>query len=262
MSSKPLPQGPRDGDIFVVPLRAGGFGAARVINTQDGYTFLIANRFWESKPSAGDVEKFSVMDLPFGQRPIPGSDDVFKGWFEGRFPEEFEIIASTPLTQRERALARPEGTMVFQNAYHFAETLSDQWRWLHERAAFMEELSESESAYEEQRNARLEGLSLQKMLEEDPFPDWSGIWPEDAVNEARRIFRVATEKLLKLEKGSTRRKRMAVLKKVTDEFNRLDDETGCIESVERDQIVERIEELAMLVGLNNEDECLTGHRTW
>jgi len=130
------------------------------------------------------------------------------------------------------------------------------------RVLFLEALTESASAYEERRNARFEGLSLQKILDEDPFPEWSGTRPEDAVNEARRIFRVATEKLLELEKGSSRRKRRAVLKKVTDEFNRLYNETGCIESVERDQIVERIEELALLVGLNNEDECLTGHRTW
>jgi len=52
------------------------------------------------------------------------------------------------------------------------------------------------------------------------------------------------------------------LKRVVSELNALDDKEGCIETVEREQIVARIEALAALVGVSNEDEKLTGHRNW
>ena len=52
------------------------------------------------------------------------------------------------------------------------------------------------------------------------------------------------------------------MKRVVSELNALDDKEGCIETVEREQIVARIEALAALVGVSNEDEKLTGHRNW
>ena len=53
-----------------------------------------------------------------------------------------------------------------------------------------------------------------------------------------------------------------VLKRIVSELNALDDKEGCIETVEREQIVARIEALAGLVGISNEGEMLTGHRDW
>ena len=54
----------------------------------------------------------------------------------------------------------------------------------------------------------------------------------------------------------------AVLEKIVDDLNELDDPIGFVETVEREELVLRIEELASLVGLDNQTEKLTSHRDW
>jgi hypothetical protein len=82
------------------------------------------------------------------------------------------------------------------------------------------------------------------------------------VREARRIFRAATADLIALGARAPKAKRAAILKRIVTELNELYDREGCIETVEAGQLVHRIEELAALVGLDNADERLTGHRDW
>ena len=105
-------------------------------------------------------------------------------------------------------------------------------------------------------------LTLPKMLREPVFASWSGRWSPRVVREARRIFRGATRELIALQEEGTKRQRTAVLRRIVSELNALDDKEGCIETVEREQIVSRIEALAALVGISNDDEKLTGHRDW
>lgn len=104
-------------------------------------------------------------------------------------------------------------------------------------------------------------MTLTKMLRVPLFRRGSAHGAARVVREAQRIFRDATKELIGLESG-TNRERTKVLKRITTELNALDDANGFIETVEREQIVARIEELAALVGLSNRDEKLTGHRDW
>jgi hypothetical protein len=99
------------------------------------------------------------------------------------------------------------------------------------------------------------------MLREPLFSRGSARDAAHVVREAQRIFRTATKELIGLVSG-TRRERTKVLKRITTELNALDDQTGFIQTVEREQLVTRIEELAALVGISNQDEKLTGHRDW
>ena len=250
------------GDVFVVPLRVGKFGAAIVIEASVGFSFLVIDAFWDAQPGAGDLRELCEMPQPFGQKPLPGRADVFKGWFEGEVPPDFEVLERRALTSHQKSLRGAEGTMVFQNARHFARTLSDQWRWLHDRAGFMQELDERVARFESAREQRKANLSLESMLHETPFASWSGRWPDERLAEARRIFSDATAKLIALAERGTPTARSTALRKIVDAFNRLDNETGLVESVERDAIVERIDELATCVGLENARERLTRRRTW
>jgi hypothetical protein len=252
----------RVGDVFAVPLRVGGFGAAVVIEASGGFIFLVIDGFWNARPAAEDLGEPSLMPLPFGQRPLPGREGVFKGWFDGDVPSDFELVLNRPLTASEKMMRGAEGTMVFQNARHFARTLSDQWRFLNDHAAYRQEIERKAAAFEKSREQRRANLSLETMASETFFAGWSGRWPEEQLARARRIFTDATAKLSALQARGTPRKRSAVFLKIVEEFNRLDNETGLVESVERDAIVERIDELAALVGLDNASEKLTRRRTW
>lgn len=250
------------GDVFVVPLRVGKFGAAIVVTTNGGHSFLVIDGFWDTPPTAEDLRDFRQMPTPFGQPPFPGRAHVFKGWFDGEVPPDFEVVLKRPLSPEQESMSGAEGTMIFQSARDFARTLSDQWRWLHDHAAYRQELHQQAARVERARAERKANLSLESMLDETFFTSWSGRWPEDRLAEARQIFTDATAKLIALREKGTPRARTAALRKIVDAFNRLDDTTGLVESVERDVIIARITELATLVGLDNTNEKLSRRRTW
>ncbi|HEY6724927.1 MAG TPA: hypothetical protein VI197_12905 [Polyangiaceae bacterium] len=252
----------RLGDVFVVPLRVGKFGAAIVVHTNGGHSFLVIDGFWDAPPRAEELRDFRAMPPPFGETPFPGRAHVFKGWFDGDIPPNFQVVLSGPLTPEQESMSGYQGTMIFQSARDFARTLSDQWRWLHDHEAYMQELDQRSARVERAREARQKSLSLESMLNETFFASWADTWPEDRLAEARQIFTDATAKLIALRANGTPRKRAAELRKIVDAFNRLYDETGLVESVERDLIVDRITELASLVGLDNAGEKLTRRRTW
>jgi hypothetical protein len=250
------------GDLFVVPLRAGKFGAAIVIEASGGVSFLVIDGFWDARPGPEDFRELREMPSSFGQKPLPGNADVFKGWFEGEVPPDFEVIERRSLTSHQESLRGAEGTMIFQSARDFARTLSDQWRWLHDNAAYSQELEQHGARIASARAKRKANLSLESMLHETFFASWTGRWPEERLAEARGIFSDATAQLIALQERGTPRARSATLRKIVDAFNRLDNETGLVESVERDVIIARIAELASCVGLDNGGERLTRRRTW
>lgn len=250
------------GDVFVVPLRVGKFGAAIVIEASGGFSFLVVDGFWDARPGPEDFRELREMPSSFGQKPLPGNADVFKGWFDSEVPPDFEVVARRSLTSHQKSLRGAEGTMVFQNARDFARTLSDQWRWLHDHAAYRQELEQYAARVETARAQRKANLSLESMLHEAPFASWTGRWSDERLAEARRIFSDATAKLIALQERGTPRTRSTTLRKIVDAFNRLDNETGLVESVERDVIIARITELASCVGLDNARERLTRRRTW
>ncbi|HEU5076522.1 MAG TPA: hypothetical protein VFU02_20165 [Polyangiaceae bacterium] len=250
------------GDVFSVPLRAGKFGAAVVVDTSGGHTFLVIDGFWNTRPTADELREVREMPSPFGQPPLPGRAHVFKGWFDGEVPPDFEVVLRRPLTPQQESMSGAEGTMVFQCARDFARILSDQWRWLHDHVAYMKELEGHGARVARANEQRRANLSLESMLNETFFTSWAGRWPEDCLEEARRIFTAATARLIQLRDGGTPRSRAEALRKIVDHFNRLYNRTGLVESVERDSIITRIEELASCVGLDNAEEKLTRRRTW
>jgi hypothetical protein len=236
-----------------------------VIDTTGGATFVVLDTFWDAPPSPEQLAEPLLMPQPFGQHDDL-YEDVFKGWFSGELPADFAVRASVDLPPRVQRLADPSGTMVFQDAEHFRRTLHEQWRWLHDRPALEAEWAARAAKHEEQERERArkrrETVTLPRMLRERPFSSWSERWPASAVREARRIFRAATSDLIALGARSPKAKRTEILRRIVTELNALYDSEGCIETVEREELVHRIEELAALVGLDNADERLTGHRDW
>lgn len=135
-------------------------------------------------------------------------------------------------------------------------------RWKHDRAALEAEYADRQARRDQAEANRRATLTLPKLLRERMFASWGDRWPRRVVTEARRIFRTATKELIALEAGASKRERTGILRRITSELNALDDREGCIETVEREELVARIEELARLVGETNKNERLTGHRDW
>ena len=193
---------------------------------------------------------------------LPGREDVAKGCFVGPVPEDFAVVGRRALSPAEQVLTRSEGTTIFQNAEHVRAFLYEHWRSLHDRDALQAERALASATYEKRKAERRQARTLPRMLRERPLAHWSEHWPTRVVREAHRIFRDATRDLLELGDGGGKRARVAVLKRIVTELNALDDTEGCIETSEREELVARIEALAALVGVTNDDEALTGHRDW
>lgn len=246
-----------------VPLPNGQFGAALVIESGDSQILLVLDGFWDHLPTQGEVADAGLMPhLPRGFKQTL-YEDVFKGWFEGVAAIDFTPILHRDLTPYESSLAEPRGTMVFQSPEHFRQHLFERWRWIFDEEALIAEREQRRLRFEEGERWRRRNRPLSQMMRERPFAHWIEMWPRSVVNEAHRILRDATRQLIELQKA----KRSAedcerVLRSIVDRFNDLYERTGCIETQEAGEIVDRIEELAAKVGLDNEDESLTGHRDW
>lgn len=249
------------GATFVIPLENGQYAAARVLDNEGGVTFVVLDGFWGAVPTADEIAGRGLHPLPYGRTDPLLRDNVWKGWFEEELPESFRIVARAPLTAQERAMGY-EGTMVFQDPGRLAATLYAQWRWMFDRETLEQEWNRTAAAAEERSRARREGLTLEGMRDERPFSSWTARCGAEVVGRLQRIFRVAAEQLIAVGEGGDQESCAAVLEGVIDALNELDGSRGFIESVERDALVERIEELASLVGLDNRDERLTAHRDW
>lgn len=251
------------GDRVAVPIANGRFALIWILEADldRNVTFLVMDGFWDVLPDASIAaaarpSKASREDL------LPGYDDVWKGWFRGVVPADFAVVGRRAPSRREIGYAKNlSGTMVFGTAKRLRDELASSWRSKHDRPRVEAEWAAADAAREKREARRRKSMTLAKLLRQPLFKRGSARGASEAVREAHRIFRDATKELIGLASG-TKRERTKVLKRITTELNTLDDQMGFIETVEREQIVARIEELATLVGLSNRDEALTGHRDW
>jgi hypothetical protein len=252
-------------DLLAVPLPNGSYCVLWILEASlyDGkgyFWFLIMEGFHPAIPEQEQLATLRVAEAPGGV--LPGRENIWNACFFGDAPNDFAVVGQRTLPPKDHPLFAHQGTMVFQNGEHCRSTLFQQWRLIYDRPAVEAEWARADVERQKRAEERRRTLTLPMMLRERVFASWSEMCPPRAVREAHRIFRDATRELIALQEKGTKRQRTAVLKRIVNEFNALDDKEGCIETVEREQIVARIEALAALVGLSNEDEKLTGHRDW
>ncbi|HEY2366116.1 MAG TPA: hypothetical protein VGH87_07020 [Polyangiaceae bacterium] len=239
-----------EGDLVAVPLPNGVSALVWMIEISGrNHTFLVMDT--PTRPAKADSSR------------LPDEDDVWKGWFDGECPSDFVVVGHRALSARARGYASNySGTMVFGDPERLRAELHQAWRLVHDRPALEAEWAVADQARQKRKTARKSTLTLAKLSRERAFARWDEYLPRNVVREVRTIFRDAAKELRALEKCGTKRQRVAALRRIVTRLNAYDDDKGFIESVERDQIIARIEELAALVGLTNEREVLTRHRDW
>lgn len=253
------------GSLVVVPLPMGVCSVVWILEagTYEGggyFRFLIMDGYLPVLPAEKDLADLQVAASPGGV--LPGRENVWKGCFFGDIPADFIVVGTRTLPPPEHPVFAGEGAMVFQGGEGLRGELHRSWRLIHDRPALEAEWAKADAERERRAEERRRTRTLPQMLRERIFASWSSMWPPRVVKDARRIFRDATRDLIALQAKGTKRQRTEVLKRIVTELNALDDVEGCIETVEREEIVARIDTLAALVGLSNEDEDLTGHRDW
>jgi len=260
-----MQSGVEPGSLVVVPLPNGTYSVIWILEalTYEGsghFRFLIMEGFLPATPKKEDLPDLRLAEAPGGA--FPGRENVWKGCFFGDLPNDFTVVGKRTLPPKGHPLFAGEGTMVFQGGEDTRAQLYLAWRLIHDRPALEAEWARSDAERQKVTDERRRTRTLPRMLRERVFPSWAKTWPPRVVREGRRIFRDGTRDLIALQEKGTKRQRTAVLKRIVTELNALYDKEGCIETVEREEIVARIEALAALVGLSNEGETLTGHRDW
>jgi hypothetical protein len=253
------------GDLVAVPLPNGLFGVLWIVGVgtvgpKPYFKLIVLEGFFDTVPAPEQLARLGAAKSAGGT--LPGEEDIWKACFFSAPPRDFAVVGNRKLPPKSSAWLAAEGTMVFQDGEQCRAQIFLQWRLVHDRPALEAGWALADEARARRTDARARALTLPKMLRERPFASWAEHWPPLVVREARRIFRDATRELIALEAKGTKRQRTAVLKKIVTELNALDDTEGCIETVEREELVARIESLASLVGVSNDDEKLTGHRDW
>lgn len=257
------------GTVLGIPMPNGLFAAVWVLDLTEPFRmgrklvenlvgFIVLEGHWDAVPTQREV----LIAGPATLGPSHHATNEWKGCFFGPTPGDFVVVGTKPPTQEALALvAESSGTMVFQNAEHLRSELYSHWRLKHDRAAVEEEWRQAEVARKARDAERRAKMTLPEMLKEKPFGDWREQWGLSVVRKARGIFNEATQALIALN-GGTEQEKTAILKAITTQFNGLYDQTGCIETGEANEIVNRVEELATIVGVSNDGEALTGHRDW
>ena len=253
------------GVLVAVPLPNGLFGILWILGVGTSgpkpyFKLVVLDGFFEAVPAPKQLARLRAAKSAGGT--LPGQEDIWKACFFGEPPRDFTVVGARKLPPKTSAWLAAEGTMVFQDGEQCRAQIFLQWRLVHDRPALEAEWAHATEAHERRADERRRALTLPKMLRERPFESWTELWSPRVVREARRIFRDATRDLIALEAKGTKRQRTTVLKRIVTELNTLDDTEGCIETVEREELVARVESLAALVGLSNDDEKLTGHRDW
>jgi hypothetical protein len=246
------------GDVVSIRLPNGRYGALCVVHrpNDDARDFFVIDAFWEAKPS--DIDHLRPMGLPRGERARPGQESVWRGSFSGRVPDDFVVVRRVELPASVRRAAVPRDTNIDGMADTVRAHLYSQWRWLHDREA----LEAEEKGLARKTRPRKRADTLRKMLRERPFADWRRCSPASAVSAVQAAFRVATAALIELGPNAPRGPKEKVFRQLMTELNAIDRREPCIDTGERDELIERIEALAELVGLSNADERLTGSRDW
>jgi hypothetical protein len=266
----PKTNGVASGSLVAIPLPSGtyrilwmleagtyeGFGS---LNGQGYFSFVILDGFLPAIPAKDELPALRMAER---RGALSGQLIAWKGCFFGDIPDDFMVVGARPAPAECDPLLAAEGKMVFQNAEHARAELHNAWRMIHDRPALEAEWTLAREAREQRAAERARTRTLPKMLREKLFASWSEMCPPRVLRKVRRIFRDATRDLIVLQAKGTKRQRTAVLKRIVTELNTLDDKEGCIETVEREAIVQRVEELAALVGVSNDEEELTGHRDW
>jgi hypothetical protein len=251
----------RAGDVFLMPLPEGRFGACRVLQTREGpRAALVATTPWlgSAPPGLGEPRLREILHLTHHA----WRNQRCARWVSDPVPASFTRLGTLEPSAKEARLEC--------DSYGGWESDCDQvlrqWRWDHEREAV---LAEDARAEEEARRATesarvayqpLPRATLHEMRRQTHFKQWTGYVEKEYLQEARRIVRAAIDELIELGPDSPAAARLDVFRECVEAFN--DSDGGWICTIEREHICDLLDELAALVDLDDYGRDLAAWREW
>jgi hypothetical protein len=253
----------RAGDAFLAPLEDGRLSACRVLRTEHEHPqVLVAASRWigTQRPDRGDPRLREIL-CPTHHH---WQGEPWITWVSEPVPVTFTRLGDIPPTDEEAEEDRGSWT----GWESFPEQVFLQWRWDHERdkvlAEDAEEQRAAEAAREEERRAYkpLPAQTLEDLRGRVPFKMWAGYIDPPMLRGARRIIRETIDTLIELGPDASEPARIDEIRHCVERFNLLDEDQQFIDTIEREDICDLLDELAGLVGLDDYGEDLAGARDW
>ena len=107
-------------------------------------------------------------------------------------------------------------------------------------------------------------MTLEQLQAKTPFSSWEGHVNPKALGESRLIYKSTLAELVQIGLGRPKDAYIPVLNRYIEEFNRIDEEYEFIETIEREDICEHLEQVLDILKLPGIEECddLPAVRDW
>ena len=179
-------------------------------------------------------------------------------------PSKFKYVGVVEPTAAEARLD-PENFSKFWD--HWPEGILVEWRWRHDRPALVAAFDKTHGgpgAFQRffGTRTRQTQLTLNKLKKATFFSDWKGEVPAAALRESRKLMRDAVEALIRLGPKPTKKSALPIVRRCVEGFNALDEKYEFIMTIEREDILEQIEEVLRVAGLEDTDDWADRWRDW
>lgn len=266
-----LPALPEEGHLYSFRTRpytpfsaseTGRYAALKVLGVTDKLVVIAAlEPVWPSHPPLKEAAGARVLSqYRFAHK---GRDAIFgvlkETWDIAEALDDCRLLGSVSVSARDlRVVDDYERGVPGCSYVHlaFANFASEgEWRWTNDREALVREceLRDAEAArkraeQEARYRERLKGLTLEKLLSETPFANWSPsppYPPQEFSQAARAAIHAACREIQALGEKPRRPAVRKILKSTVEWFNQADEAAGhVIETEEREDIVAVLEEIA------------------
>jgi hypothetical protein len=170
------------------------------------------------------------------------------------------VVEPSPAEER----LNPDAFSKFWDDY--AKFILQEWRWRHDREAFIEEFENEYGIGSVQRlldeKKRKAEMTLGKLRKERFFAGWEGYVTPAAIHESRQIIRDTIDGLIALGSKPTKKLAVPILRQCIERFNRLDEKRHFICTIEREGICDHFYEVIRVAKLKGCDDLADRWRDW
>ena len=239
----------------------GRYAAVKILaKSKDCYVLAVLDGIWSSPPTLQQAARCTILkENRLAHDGRPAVFGVITDWWDDKALQNLLPLGISRCSRAENKLATEVlslaigsrfSTMIAAN--HAAE---GEWRWAHDREAFIIEVerenaqnAERRAAAERRYQERLSSLTWEQLLSETPLQRWTGAPPyppAEFTAAARGKMKEATRALMALGPKPRKAWVRKVLKETVEWFNEADRAAGgVIETEEREDICAALEELA------------------
>jgi hypothetical protein len=261
------------------PPETGRYAAFKVLGVNERYVAIaVLEGIWSTPPSLSATNEAAVLHQHrFAHTGRMAAFGVNADWWTPSDLDSVSLLGSGSLSPEEKAIGAKIigfGIGCSYSALRFANYAAEgEWRWEHDRDAFIVESEKSKAkaaaeraAKEERYRTRLKNLTWERLLAETPFERWvpsPPFPPAEFTEAARETIHNAYRELRELGPKPPKAKVRSILRRCVEWFNEADKAAGeVIETEEREDICAVLEEMAFVAKQKSLVDEIETWREW